>query len=164
MPAKDYKRTILDALGEALGEKGFRKKGAHFSRVLADVVHLAWLQSSVSSTSQMLRATVNLGVWVPALEGDVKPDISSAHWSNRIGHLMPENRDVWWTVEFDDEATQVAGHIATAVRTFGLPALDGFPNRRALLWIFWRTGASPGLTAFQAERLMNRLAAIVEAG
>ena len=74
MPAKDYKRTILDALGEALVEKGFRKKGAHFSRALADVVHLASLQSSVSSTSQLLRATVNLGVWVPALEGDVKPD------------------------------------------------------------------------------------------
>ena len=163
MSTTEYKRQIHDVVAETLCAVGFRKKGSHFTRELADVIHLVSLQSSVSSTSQSLRVTVNLGVWVPALEGDVKPDLWSAHWRSRLGHLMPEKRDVWWDVASDDEASRTAFKIVAAVRNFGLPALDALHDRRVLLDL-WRTGVSPGLTALQAERLMNRLMVIEGAG
>jgi len=163
MPAKEYKRRILEVVAEVLRATGFRKNGSHFTRDIADVVHLVTVQSSVGSTADAVRMTVNLGVWVPALEGDAKPDIWSAHWRERLGFLMPEKRDVWWDAASDDEARVVAHRIAGAVRDFGLPALSGLANRRALLDL-WRTGSYPGLTEVFAERLLKRLGTIVEAG
>jgi hypothetical protein len=145
MPANEYKRRILEAVAEVLRAAGFRKKGSHFTRDIAEVVHLVTLQSSVGNTADAVRVTVNLGVWIPALEGDAKPDIWSAHWRERLGFLMPEKRDVWWDAASDGEANVVAGRIADAVRDFGLPALSQLASRRALLDL-WKTGASPGLT------------------
>jgi len=163
MPAKEYKRRILEVMAEVLRAAGFRKKGTHFARDIADVVHLVTLQSSVGSTADAVRVTVNLGVWVPALEGDAIPDIWSAHWRERLGFVMPDKRDVWWDAASEGEARVVADRIANAVRDFGLPALSRLANRRALLDL-WRTGSSPGLTEVFAERLMKRLGTIVEAG
>lgn len=163
MPATDYKRTILEAIAEALRPIGFRKKGAHFTKAEADVVHLVSLQSSSSSTAEAVRVTVNLGVWVSALEADAKPDIWSAHWRERLGFLMPENRDVWWNAASDDEAKSTGATIASAIRTFGLRALGSLATRRALLDL-WKSGRSPGLTEAQAKRLADRLEAIEAAG
>jgi len=163
MPATDYKRTILEAMSEALRPIGFRKKGAHFTKTEAEVVHLVSLQSSSGSTAEAVRVTVNLGVWVSALEGDAKPDVWSAHWRERLGSLMPENRDVWWDAASNEEAKSTGARIASAIRTFGLPVLGSITTRRALLDL-WRSGRSPGLTEVYAKRLMNRLEAIEGAG
>jgi len=79
-------------MAEVLKAAGFRKSGAKVTRTLEEVAHLVTLQSSVASTSQSLRATINLGVWLTVLEGDGKPDMWSAHWRERIGALMPEKK------------------------------------------------------------------------
>src|SRR3569623_3496837 len=162
MPTKEFMLQILAAVSEVLRPAGFRKMGTLFTRDFADGVHLVTVQAGVGSTADSVRTTVNLGVWVPALAPDEKPDIWSAHWQVRLGFLMPEKRDVWWDAASDDEARAVAERIAEAVRACGLPALSRLSNRRALLDL-WRTGLTPGLTVGSAERLVRQLGAIVDA-
>src|SRR3569623_3233665 len=143
MPTKEFKQQILAAVTEVLRPAGFQKKGTLFTRDFADVVHLVTVQAGVGSTADSVRTTVNLGVWVPALAPDEKPDIWAALWQVRLGFLMPEKRDVWWEAASDDEAGAVAERIAGAIREFGLPALSRLAERRALLHQ-WKTGEAPG--------------------
>src|SRR5690349_19877191 len=99
MPSAPYKGMILTAMSEVLRPAGFRKKGANFTRELREVVHFIGLQSSQSSTSTCLRATLNLYIWVRvAAEINQEPDPLSPHWRQRIGMLMPERSDHWWVI------------------------------------------------------------------
>jgi hypothetical protein len=137
--------------------------GFQFTRDTGDVTHLVSLQASTASTSSALKATVNVAVWIPALEENAKPDVWSAHWRNRIGHLMPEHSDIWWYANSDEEAKSIGTQIAEAIRDFAIPILETLATRRALLAL-WETGVSPGLTAVQADRFRRRLLSVVEAG
>jgi hypothetical protein len=159
----DFKAAILDAMAEVLRPLGFRKKGSHFTRESGGVVHLVSLQSSATSSADAVRVTVNLGVWVSALEGDAKPDIWAAHWRERLGFVMEERRDVWWDAASDNQAKSAAAAIADSIRRFALPVLETLASPGALLSL-WKSGRSPGLTAVQAERLLTRLEAIEGAG
>ena len=132
-------------------------------RESGDVVHLVSLQSSTASSADAVRLTVNLGVWVSALEGDAKPDVWEAHWRERLGFVMEENRDVWWDAASDDQAKSAAAAISEAIRKFALPVLDTLATRADLLSL-WKSGRSPGLTEVQAKRLTTRLEAIEGAG
>ena len=42
----------------------------------------------------------------------------------RLGHLMPQQRDVWWALTGDTDASQLAAEIVAAIREHGLPALE----------------------------------------
>ena len=92
--AVDLKRRVVNAIAESLAPSGFRKAGYLFKREFGQVVHLIGLQSSTSSTAERAKMTLNLAIWcVPASDTDEKPSIWSAHWQERIGHLMPEHTD-----------------------------------------------------------------------
>ncbi len=135
MSTAPLKNPVLAAMTELLRPLGFRKTGTLFSRAVNDVLHLISLQSSTSSTASSLRATLNIAVWVPALaEANQRPDVWSAHWQERIGMLMPEHSDRWWTVTTEQDA-QSAGALVR----------------------LWQSGASPGLTQVQAQRYLHRL-------
>jgi len=157
MSTASYKNLILQAVTDVLRPMGFHKSGSRFHRGLNDVIHLVTVQSSVSSTAHLLRITVNLGIWLPALadEGD-KPNVWSAHWRERIGFLMPERADRWWEASSESEATAAALEICWAMRTFALTTLDTLSTADALAAL-WRSGRSPGLTERGAQRYLELL-------
>ncbi|HZM90009.1 MAG TPA: DUF4304 domain-containing protein [Blastocatellia bacterium] len=157
MSLSSYKHSVVDAVAGVLAPLGFRKSGSKFSRSLSDVVHLVSVQSSVSSTASLLRATVNLGIWIPALADDgAKPDIWAAHWRERLGFLMPNATDRWWEARSDREAAAAALEIGHALRTFALPVLDSLATADAVAAL-WRSGRSPGLTERGAQRYLDAL-------
>jgi uncharacterized protein DUF4304 len=157
MPTSLFRNAILSSIAELLRQAGFRKSGAVLMREVNDVIHLTSLQSSTSSKASSLRLTVNIAIWVPALaEVNQQPDVWSSHWRERIGGLMPRRADHWWTVTSEPEAQVAAAEIRSAVEQFALPALAALETSTALAKL-WESGASPGLTAFQAKRYLNRL-------
>jgi hypothetical protein len=163
MSAKECKKAIVAEMGKVLSPAGYRNRGSQFTRDAGDVVHLVSLQASTASTSTALKATVNVAIWIPALEEDAKPNVWSAHWRNRLGHLTPEHSDIWWHASSAEEAKSSGAKIANAIREFALPLLETFATRRALLAL-WETGVSPGLTSVEADRFRRRLLSLVEAG
>lgn len=152
-----YKQTIGSAAAAVLRPLEFRRNGHVFTRQLGEVFHIVSLQSSVSSTASFLKITVNLGVFVPSLaDAGTKPALLASHWQTRLGFLMPERIDYWWEVSCDGDAERVALQIVEAIKTYALPQFAQLETRDALVTL-WRAGRSPGLTAFQAKRYLERL-------
>src|SRR6188768_593028 len=117
MSLADFKRPTLEKVKELLKPLGFRKTARLFSRQSQDVVHLIEIQGSRDSTSTKARFTVNVGVYAPGLperssRTPIKAAIPIAHWRKRLGHLCPENNDLWWEVSTPDQAVAVAADIA----------------------------------------------------
>jgi hypothetical protein len=152
-----YKEKVLAAMKDSLIPLGFKKKGSHFLRQTNDLIHLVSLQASASSTTSILKVTVNLGIWVSSLEAaGKKPDIWSCHWQQRLGHLMPINNDYWWKIASDREAELAAHEIGAALKEYGIPSLNKIMNITDLIQL-WEKGQSPGLTQVLAERYLAKL-------
>jgi hypothetical protein len=46
-------------------------------------------------------------------------------WDRRIGLLMPDARDTWWTLTADTDQAALATEVLEAVRRWALPAYQG---------------------------------------
>jgi hypothetical protein len=147
-----------------LKPRGYVKGGSAFRLRNSDTICIISLQGSASSTSTLAKVTVNLGVHVPALQDPQRPEknpsVSSSQWRQRIGHLMPENEDIWWSIHSAEEAMSVATVIARCIEQFGLPALAEVSTVQALQRL-WESGSSPGLTEGQRIRHLQELAQVV---
>jgi len=162
MDSPNWKRLILEAMSRVLKPKGFRKKATLFSRPRDGIVHLVGLQSSTGSTASSLKVTVNVAIWLEALAPvrGGNPDAPSpwdAPWRERIGFLMPDHRDVWWTACTDDEAVEVAEAISTAIRDAVLPNLDKYGDSSKIIQD-WQDGICTGITDYQRQEFLRKLA------
>jgi len=156
MSSEAHKKQIGLAVATMLAPLGFRRKGQVFTRQLDEVAHILSLQSS-SSTASNLKITVNLGVWVSSLAEDgSKPDLLSAHWSERLGFLMPQRIDCWWEILSGHDAELATKRIVEAIQTYAIPQFERLANRDALVAL-WKAGHSPGLTEFQAKRYLEKI-------
>jgi hypothetical protein len=163
--SSDFKDVVLTAMREALAPAGFRKRGANFKRAVGDIVHVVQLQSSSKSTSSVLVATVNLGVFSRELErrlgGPVTdPTEADCHWRQRLGALTPPDEDRWWDVRDLDAARSAAAEVGEMLRGYALPALDALDST-ASLRALWEGGQSPGLTDRTRRDYLRVLAATV---
>jgi len=161
MGNKEITKTILEQLDALLEPEGFKKKGLTFFQDHGDVVHLIGMQKSLGSTDREIKVTTNLGVWIRALAPirAGKPDpprLSDAHWRQRIGTLLPERTDKWWSADSPANAKTVSISIVEALSKYGLPALHNLGTTDALIQL-WHTGACPGLTAFQRDKYLQQL-------
>ena len=155
-----YKEALLTGLRDALKSAGFRKRGAVFHRASGDVVHLIGLQSSIDSTGQIPRVTINLAIWCkPFAERGTEPSVIASQWRCRLGDLMPARSDVWWTLSGKDAVAPAVREVAVALKAYGIPALDTLPDSASLLAL-WANGTSPGITLAQSRRY----AALAQAG
>jgi hypothetical protein len=163
MAAAVYKSVVLDAMYDLLASHGFRKRASSFKRDVADVVHLVQLQSSTKSTTDVLIATVNVGIFSRALEHRLKgpitdPTEADCHWRQRLGHLSPQPNDLWWEMRTEAAALTAAADVAAMIRDFALPALEHLSST-ASLQALWASGRSPGLTEPARRRFLQAISA-----
>lgn len=154
-------KEVVDLLAPILTAFGFRQKRNVFWYETEDNVLLLEIQFSRVRNGESAKFTVNAGVFCKRIGADIgqesviPPDWEDCHLRQRIGHLLPKATDIWWTIESDQP---VMGDIdvADAVREFGVPYLKRF-ERAIDLQTEWRTGRSPGLTAFQRDQYLGLL-------
>lgn len=152
-----YQTLIQDEIRPLLKKHDFRSRGRVFRRHRDGVWHLIALQKSRKSSARRNIFTFNLGMASERLlhreaVDPVRCGIADCHWRRRLGHLSPENRDVWWTLE-DEASSALAGtQVNRWLEDYGLPELDKLGNDVALRDL-WLTKRSPGLT--DTERLLN---------
>ena len=70
----------------------------------------------------------------------------------RLGHLLPEHRDIWWSIDADTSLEDLGQEIQRTLIELAIPELERYMCDEALRDL-WLSGISPGLTDFQ--RLMN---------
>ena len=148
----------------ALIERDFRKRGHSFCRIYEDAVWVIQAQSSSTSSALGMKMTVNLGVFLPRLnpvsgwrdEVPEWPSESACHFRTRLGSLMPEKTDLWWTADKDETATALGRQLLPSLLHYGLAALEAVSNA-ARLRAYWEGGGYGGMTKFQVESYLAAL-------
>src|SRR5579864_6927022 len=139
---KSATETAIRAASKAafhggLRQAGFRRQGNHLHCQSGGLIHAFNFQASRGMAVPNGAFTVNLlgssehlyRSWaghVPA-----NPATMFFPIQRRIGSLMPEREDRWWSAETD--AAIISQEVADALVTYGLPFFDAFPSADALL-------------------------------
>jgi len=127
--------VVAIALGPALRGAGYRKERRTFRRAAPECIQVVNVQVSAWGSRTSQKFTVNLGVFFPRAQealagyspirlGRAGPTEYQCHLRRRLGQLMPQQRDVWWSIEAGEESSTVSREVGEAITTFGLPWLD----------------------------------------
>ena len=131
-----YRAMLRDAIAPALREMGFKGSGRLY--MMDD--DRSWVrlgfQASQFNTADEVSFTINLAVvdkdtWRrQRQERSYLPDVPSPgtyygvpFWQTRIGHVMPERRDVWWALSTGEAVGPVVSEVLAAIRDCAIPAL-----------------------------------------
>jgi hypothetical protein len=159
MQPADAFKEILKQNALALRAYGFSRSGLTFYLREAGNWGVINFQKSKDSSARGIVFTVNLGIastrllaFFSHIRPGMKPSIWDCHWRQRLGYLLPNHSDVWWTINsttlVDDLGQEIQGYVVN----FGVPELKEYISDETLRDL-WLSGSAPGLTDFQ--RLMN---------
>jgi hypothetical protein len=160
--AKSFKH-LKTCLTKRLAPSGFVADGDIVTRKMHDTVIVIEVQKDRKySTKDEIRFTINIGISVDALRevgaaagGPSSSDVPSpekCHWRQRLGYLLPAQRDLWWSVCDEQTAQAVCDEIAAGLTDTALPKVEAIASSDALVNA-WREGRGQGLTEY--ERLTN---------
>jgi hypothetical protein len=129
-----FKLLLAQELLPTFKARGFRQKGLTFYQTVEDNFAIVQFQKSRTATAASLDFTINLGVlsgrvqgalsqimWVPQVNG--VPTEPACHLRQRIGFLLPEARDLWWTVRADTKLTERGRTIRPVLESYAFPFL-----------------------------------------
>ena len=159
MASRDYKKSIIDNLWDILKPKGFKKSGDIFSLPGNDLTYFINVQSGKETSSTILKLTLNIEIYssvVHKLQDTSLPEKWNRHFTQRIGFLLDNPHDKWWTIENEKEANNAACEILDIIAKKVFPALDTLKSTSDLVTL-WRQNKCPGLTEHQRKEYLNLL-------
>lgn len=146
---------LLKTVEGILRLAGYARSQRTFRLLVDPGVGMIEVQKSAKSTSDRVILTVNVGVWSARvarfMTGRVESGplaVDDCHWRERIGFLLPDRDDRWWTIGGGDDAAIVTGAVGGAIESVAVPAVNAHLRDEALR-DEWLTGKSPGLTDIQ---------------
>lgn len=128
-------RMLRDNVGPGLRAEGFKGSGREYTMPSAIHWRTLGFQGSTANTAGQMKFTVNCKVvrrdlWAATYEEKryigvrPKPNVHvGIEWWNRIGQLMPDRTDRWWSLNADDDSSAVAQDVLTAIRSHAIPAM-----------------------------------------
>jgi hypothetical protein len=146
-----FKRMMREQIAPELRALGFKGSGQRF--VLPSESHWALLGFQRSAWGDARRGSFTINLTVVSKEAweqtrsewPHRSSIPAANsyegipaWEDRIGSLMPENRDQWWEVAAGESTELVARDVVTAVELYALPEMrrqiEGSADARPPHW------------------------------
>jgi hypothetical protein len=152
---------FLNTLKPTLQQAGFSQSHSNFRHQVHNNWALINFQRSSNSTAEIPHFTVNLGVYSSVLarvfrsvrmrtSTTTKPSEIDCHWRVRIGDLLPQHQDVWWT--FNTATIQdCLEEIQRQMVSIAIPALQYYSSDVALHNL-WASGSLLGVSS-QVVRL-----------
>lgn len=147
---KTYKSIIINALNENLKSRQFKRKANTFTMNNNDLVYYIKLQSSQSSTSEILKATINIEISSLIL---LPVAYDPIHFRKRIGEYLQTPYDKWWVMDNEKSAVLAADEISQLLFDKVIPELDMLKTTGDLANL-WRQNKCPGLTEFQRKEYL----------
>jgi hypothetical protein len=152
MPATRWQLALRESqapVTQALKKLGFRKIGNYYNRTVQDgLIQVVGFQSGQAVSSLHGNFTVNLGVYVPCIaeiEGNTAAGrcITDAYCEirSRLCSVANLGRDKWWPL--DESASQSGQFIANALLSHGVPFLDQYASKSAIVDHFNSDGSLP---------------------
>ena len=115
----------------ALKREGFLKSARTFRRARTNCIQIINVQGSWTNYNDEGQFTINLAVYFPEaarLHGlfriTDRPSESDCMVNQRIGHLMPAQRDYWWKFDSKSDLDKNAEEVVSACLNYGIPWLD----------------------------------------
>jgi hypothetical protein len=130
-PSKLIDEVLRLGPAPLLKQAGFKKLARRFFRTdSTSTAHLDF-QASQWNVSARARFTINLGRYFPSVaeangqpivEDSAKQRLLSA--GTRIGHLLPDPQDHWWSIEPDTDLNSLATELVAIIEKYALPYLE----------------------------------------
>ena len=146
-----------DYCSPLLKSHGFKMRGTGFWRATDGLLHDIRFQASMWGTSASGQFTINVGVTHPQMyelfvRRPIPRNPSSAQWpiSERIGFLLPEKRDRWWSVDEGTDVSTLGQEIVRIVEASAIPFLDSLRDRQQFAAYFGE-GCRAGMTDLQIQ-------------
>jgi hypothetical protein len=145
-------RQVQSETARLLNGLGFKRKGSIIFTAKGDNFGVIHFQSNRYSTKTELTFTVNVGVIVGKLVDPwaysqclKHPSIVHAQVRLRIGNLLPEKRDKWWTITDDVDIVESSKDFAQLMLQTAVPFIQHFMVIENVISA-WEHGTAPGLT------------------
>jgi len=137
--------------------------GSVFRRAQQGNVAVLDFQKSTKTDKDSIVFTINLGVLCGHIMKTLDPKrredevrITDCHLRERIGFVVPEGRDIWWTITASTDEARYANQLTTAITQYVLPYLEKFLATENLHQL-WKSGSCPGLTEYQRTHFLRIL-------
>ncbi len=158
MRAAEAFEQLLKDVSASLRNAGWSRAGKTLYIEKCNNWVLINFQKSQKSTSKNLLFTVNIGICSRRLaefftpeKVDVRPAVEDCHWRRRVGLLLPDHSDKWWSIDDRTPLGDLVEEIRSCLEQKAIPELERYACDKDMQ-LLWLSGHSPGLTDIQ--RLM----------
>jgi len=149
-----YDQLLKECISPFLKAHGYKKKAAlYYSTNSEGNVLVIDFQKSRKSEKDRIEFTINVAVSsnrIATFCGTqaVPPCLDDCHWKTRIGHLLPEKQDKWWTIEPSTPLNELCSTMKCLLEQYAFKAIAENSSDQNLRDL-WLSGNSPGLTNIQ---------------
>lgn len=116
-------KELIASLTPFLKQMGFNKKANSFYLEVNKNYGVVNFQKSRESTKDLVKFTINFGVYSDVLgkleydyNNSAKPEVEKCHWHSRVGGFMPDGSDYWWTVNISDDLNNITTNVIEVVK------------------------------------------------
>jgi Domain of unknown function (DUF4304) len=141
-----------------LGSNGFARRGQNFTCESLECWGCINFQKSRYSAAEEKLFTINLAIAakrILAYEGkeiDSCPPAYACHWTIRIGRLMPDRNDNWWTLSKETSFVAVEAEVQMTLSELAIPTVKDHLTEKGLLELW----GSKVPDAFEYPMLKNK--------
>lgn len=151
-----FNNLMKECIKPLLVSCSFSSKGNTFISQKNDNWILLNFQKSHKSTANAVIFTVNLGVASSLIldffSKAIRPTtIEDCHWRQRIGFVLPQHKDTWWTIKYGTDIPLLCNELQHILVAYALPELNIYSHDYNLRDL-WLDDKAPGITDIQ--RLM----------
>lgn len=127
----DIFKELIKELSPLLKQTGFNKKGNNFYLEAGKNYGVVNFQKSRESTKDIVKFTINFGIYSDALgrlqydyNSSAKPEVEQCHWEARVGSFMPGSPDYWWNVSISDNLSGITSNVMETVQSIIVPEIN----------------------------------------
>lgn len=155
MNASSQFNNMLKGINTIIGNYAFYRDKNAFYKTEKNNLGIIDFQESHAKEKRTIKFTVNLGIvsyrllnFFSPLRPDEKATIIDAQWRIRLGYLLPDKKDIWWTIDEQTNKDQLAEDLLKWIINLGVPIINKYINDEALRDL-WLSNQSPSITGFQ---------------
>ena len=151
-----YRKELINQIKLLPTLGGFKTKGPNLIRESGDSVQILNVQSSQSTTKDLLVVTVNIGLFYKELalrmeDPPMPRNVVDCHWWTRIGYYTEAAADKWWSIASEGDLISASEEVCTVLRERVIPEMDNISSREGICAL-WKLGSTPG--TLEADRKM----------
>jgi len=159
----DIFKELIKALTPILKSMGVSKKGNSFYLEAGKNYGVVNFQKSRESTKDVIKFTINFGIYSDILgqlqygyNSSAKPEVEQCHWEARVGDFMPGSPDYWWNASTSDNLSGITSNVMKTVQSIIMPEINKRLSDEGLI-TSWMNDSYAGTTEIGRFKYLTTL-------